>query len=77
MADVKQPETDALSHRGSIDKSAPALEAGVEELNALDEDALNAMERKLVRRIDLRMMPGSSSTAVTTHGPQRSCSSTS
>ena len=56
MTDVKTTEHDALSHH-SFDKSAPALEAGVDELNQLDEDALNAMERKLVRRIDLRMMP--------------------
>ena len=57
MADVKH-EHDVVSHRGSLDKSAPpALEAGVGELNNLDEDALRAMERKLVRRIDLRMMP--------------------
>lgn len=56
MADDKQHD-DAASRHGSFDKTVPTPEAGVDELNNLDEASLAAMERKLVRRIDIRMMP--------------------
>ena len=56
MTDVKHHD-DAPSRHGSFDKTVPTPEAGVDELNHMDEASLAAMERKLVRRIDIRMMP--------------------
>ena len=47
-----------MVHAARSDSSGSAdEEPGVKELHALDDDAVRELERRLVRKLDMRMMP--------------------